>query len=105
VFYGLIFEVLISRLMGKIKKKKSLQLIEVANAFEKRIGMLEIFKKTMKIDDIIHSLSSDKINNGNKFKFVIPTDNGYMIAHDVPKEIIEAAISDFQELCFEKYDK
>lgn len=102
VFYGIIFASVLSFILGDLNEKKYSQILNTAILFEKRVSLIEIFKKEIKFNKITKVLLSDKINSGNKYNFVIPTSKGFEVKKGISKKTIKKAMIIFNKLDLKK---
>jgi 3-dehydroquinate synthase len=98
VMYGIIFVTILSKSLGKLSLKNYNQIIRTAKKFEKNIGMLKNIQNDMEIEKVLDSFFSDKISEKNSLNFVLPTNFGYFIYKDVPKNYVVDALDDFKRL-------
>ena len=99
VFYGIIFETLLSLRLRKISEEKYARILRMASFFEDRFGKLEEAKKSISNQSFFRRLKRDKINSRKTgtYIFVIPTENGYEVV-EVSPTLLSETINDFIEL-------
>lgn len=98
VMYGIIFVAILSMKLGKLSEKNYKQIIRTAGKFEKKIGLLKSIQKDLKTEKVLESFFSDKISDNNLLNFVLPTDSGYFIYKNTPKDCVVNALSFFKKL-------
>jgi 3-dehydroquinate synthase len=98
VMYGIVFVAILSHKLGKLSTKNYDQIIKTAKKFEKNIGLLKNIQKNIDEDMALDSFFSDKISENNSLNFVLPTDSGYLIYKDAPKDFVVDALSSFKKI-------
>jgi 3-dehydroquinate synthase len=98
VMYGIVFVAILSRELEKLSVENYKQIIKTAKKFEKNIGLLKSIQKSLKTEKAIDSFFSDKISSNNSLNFVLPTDKGYFIYKNAPKEKVISVLEDFKKI-------
>lgn len=94
VCYGILFESIISKELGRISAIKLNKIFEMFNIFENEFMNINNIKPLVSSLSLSGYLEKDKINAYNKITFVIPTDQGSEV-EDITKEDLANAISSF----------
>ena len=98
VFYGIIFEVLLSYNLKTINKKKFVRIIKTAKLFESKIALFGNVQEELRIVDVIRKLKFDKINNGNLYTFIVLTSGGFYVKKDIKSTVLAKVFSQFKKL-------
>ncbi|HWH16545.1 MAG TPA: iron-containing alcohol dehydrogenase, partial [Candidatus Paceibacterota bacterium] len=93
VFYGLIFEALLAKHLGKISEEHFHAIVQTAASFERRFRKLPQVRGFLKKIKLANALKGDKINSHGTYTFVIPTDDGYELAKDLSADTLNQASS------------
>lgn len=100
VMYGIVFVAILSRKLDKLSVENYNKIIKTAKKFEKNIGLIKSIQKGLKTEKVLDSFFSDKISSNNSLNFVLPTDKGYFIYKDAPKNIVIEALEEFKNIQF-----
>jgi len=98
VFYGIVFVAILSKSLGKLSLRNYNQIIRTAKKFEKNIGLLKNIQKDIEIEKALESFFSDKISESDSLNFVLPTDSGYLVYKNTPREVVKEALEIFRNL-------
>jgi len=98
VMYGIIFVAILSKKMGKLSSINYNQIIKTARKFEQNIGLLKNIQSDLTIEGALESFCSDKISENNSLNFVLPTNTGYLVCKNVPREVVVETIKEYKIL-------
>lgn len=89
VLYGIVFATLLSQNLKFINKQKLNKIMDVAIIFLNIFKKNNVVIKQLKKDEMLKDILKDKINHNNKYNYVIPTSEGWQIAKNIDKRILE----------------
>lgn len=95
VFYGLLFETILARNLGKISAERFSAIMNTGFLFEKRLQKLAHIKRFIKRKNLVRALRGDKINSHGRYSFVIPGEAGYEIVKDLDADVINRTAKEF----------
>jgi 3-dehydroquinate synthase len=94
VAYGILFTALIASRMKKLQKSKLENIVNMFSLFHRYIEKDRRVVKQITSPNLLAVLSRDKINTRGCYNFVIPTNGGWGIAHNVGVGLIKDGVSE-----------
>jgi 3-dehydroquinate synthase len=101
VYYGLLFETILARNLGKIGAERFSAIMNTGVLFEKRLQKLAHIKRFIKRKNLVRALRGDKINSHGRYSFVIPGEAGYEIVKDLGADVINRTAKEFSVFKFD----
>jgi len=98
VFYGIIFETLLSYELKVIDKKRFKKIMQTMVLFENKIRLLKSVQKKIKIVDAIKKLKFDKINHGKFYTFILLTNDSFCVKKDIEVETLVKVFNQFKKM-------
>lgn len=101
VFYGILLAALLASQLGEISDVRKEDILKTARLFAPHMSKLSKTQSRLDPEDVIRKIGFDKINHGNGYTFVLPTESSYSIRREIQASDIQAVISKFKALRFE----
>ncbi len=98
VLYGIVFTALLSNYLKMLSNRRLQDIIQTANLFERKIGMLKDIQNKLRTSVVLHELQFDKINQGNSYTFVLLTNRGYFVKKDIHRSTLIKVLKIFKEI-------